>query len=166
MKGHLSVSGQLRREGGEGRHHSAAPGQDVRERTPKGRGSGGWGPALKASWRGGGTGEGATAGGPGPHVASGRVGLCADPQRTGALKGLRWSLSAVETRKGRRRDPRLWMLGVQPAQGPRGRPPESCLAWGCPAQPGPSRRPGGQLASLGRGWAALGHFHPRAARAA
>ena len=29
-------------------HHSAAPGQDVREHTPKRGGSGGWGPALKA----------------------------------------------------------------------------------------------------------------------
>ena len=108
--------------------HRGAPGQGVRELALRRGGSGGGEGHSRPSWREDGRGEGAKgreAGGSQgwggrylrrPLAGWGSVVIL---RGLGAPKGLRWSPPVLERRKGRRCDPRLWMLAVQPAQGPR-----------------------------------------------
>lgn len=141
------------------------------ERALRRGGLGGGEQHSRPSWREDGTGEGAKgreAGGSQgwggrdltrPLAGWGSVLIL---RGLGAPKGLRWSLPVVERRKGRRCDPRLWMPGVQPAQGPRMRPPESCLAWGRPQlSPAPPKGWGVNWPLWGESRAALGCVCPR-----
>lgn len=139
-------------------HHSAAAARASGSRPKEGRvrGLGTSTPGPPGEQAGQGKGHGQEAG-----TARGLwQGLCVDPQRTGALKGLRWSLSVAEMRNGRRRDPRLWMPGVRPAKGPAGGLLRAAWLGGAQLSPAPPEGWGVSWPLWGESRAALGHFRP------
>lgn len=153
MKGYWSQDSCIRRVGRAGRSptnlHTAAEarasGGAPKEGRIRGLGTSTQGPPGEQV----GQGSGATARRPGLHVASGRGGALCGPSQDWGPEGAEMERPlCCGDEEWRRCDPRLWMPGVSLPKGPRGRPPESCLAWEQLSRPLPKE--GESRAALGR----------------